>query len=125
MLKKLFGGRGAAPVKETQRARYERLITELNAMIDAMPTKPKVTLDPATGHILPEIPDQFGDEALALPSPEAIARTAPKATAPAPRVPEKKIPTKKIPEPRVGKPRIGAPSSNGKAAPDAGAGAEA
>lgn len=75
MLKFLFGGKknGSQVAIESDRARFERLIAEMNAMIDTLAHKPRVTIDPATGHILPEMPEQFADEALALPAPEAEA----------------------------------------------------
>ena len=43
-----------------------------------MVTKPKVTIDPATGTVAIELPDQMPDEALALPapSPEEVAGDA-------------------------------------------------
>lgn len=116
MLKFLFGERGPKLVKETQREKYKRLVSELNQIIDTLPEKPRVTIDPATGHVLPEEPRQFSDEALALPKPTdqdraaasgepATAKMEPKV--PAPRVPEKKVPKKRVPAPRVGQPRVG------------------
>ncbi|WP_227285263.1 hypothetical protein [Boseongicola sp. H5] len=80
MLKFLFGGRKKPDVKiETQRESFVRLVTELNEAIDALPDKPRVTIDPASGHILPEAPEHFPDEALALPAPgeKAAADAAP------------------------------------------------
>lgn len=75
MFKFLFGGKSNTPevTIETDRARFERLTGELNEMIDGLGVKPRVTVDPATGHILPETPEQFADEALALPAPEPEA----------------------------------------------------
>jgi hypothetical protein len=78
----LFRNRnGAAPeiALETQCESFERMVAELNALIDTLPDKPRVTIDPATGHILPEMPDQFPDEAMALPTPES---SAPESSAP-------------------------------------------
>lgn len=71
MFKFLFGGKKSAPVVviESDRAHFARLVTEMNELIDTLADKPRVTLDPATGHILPETPEQFADEALALPAP--------------------------------------------------------
>lgn len=69
MLKFLFGGRGQPAIIETKRQSFERLVAELNAAIDELPEKPKVTLDPATGHVAFELPEQMPDEALALPKP--------------------------------------------------------
>jgi hypothetical protein len=73
VFKFIFGGKSNTPevTIETDRARYARLIEELNEMIDGLGVKPRVTIDPATGHILPDTPEQFADEALALPAPEA------------------------------------------------------
>ncbi len=71
MLNFLFGDRTAATRPEKLRVRFDRLVSELNAMIDDLPAKPRVTIDPETGHILPEAPDQFADETLALPRPDA------------------------------------------------------
>ena len=72
MFKFLFGKRGAEPevVVETQRQTFERLVSELNEAIGALPEKPAVTVDPATGHVTLQTPEQFPDEALALPEPE-------------------------------------------------------
>lgn len=79
MLKFLFGGKKTTPevVIENDRARFARLVAELNETIDTLADKPRVTVDPATGHILPETPEQFADEALALPAPEAAPEPAP------------------------------------------------
>lgn len=79
MLKFLFGGKKATPevVIETDRARFTRLVEELNDMIDTLAVKPPVTVDPATGHVLPETPEQFADEALALPAPDTEAEAVP------------------------------------------------
>lgn len=77
MFKFLFGGKSTPHVTiESDRARFERLVGEINGMIDALAVKPRVTIDPETGHILPETPEQFVDEALALPAPEAAAPVA-------------------------------------------------
>lgn len=72
MFKFLRLGRRAAPepVIETQRETFTRLIEELNSAIDALADKPAITLDPATGHVSFDIPEQFPDEALALPAPQ-------------------------------------------------------
>ena len=74
----LFRKRGAdaEPVIETQRQTFERLNTALNATIDLLPEKPAVTVDPATGHVTLTAPEQFPDEALALPEPEPEGETA-------------------------------------------------
>ncbi|MEP3347802.1 MAG: hypothetical protein ABJN34_02220 [Litoreibacter sp.] len=70
MFKFLFRGRGKDAVVETQRQSFERIVSELNAAIDGLPVKPRVTLDPATGHVGLQLPEQMPDEALALPAPE-------------------------------------------------------
>lgn len=67
----LFRGRGQKVEVETQRQSFERIISELNAAIDGLSVKPRVTLDPATGHVEFQLPEQMPDEALALPAPEA------------------------------------------------------
>ncbi len=71
MFKFLFGGKSNSPevTIETDRTRFVRLVAELNEVIDGLGVKPRVTIDPETGHILPETPEQFADEALALPAP--------------------------------------------------------
>ena len=78
MFKFLRFGRGAKnePVVESQRETFERLVTELNDALDSLPEKPAVTIDPATGHVAFDLPEQFPDEALALPAPsEEEAKT--------------------------------------------------
>ena len=69
MFKFLFRGRGKEVVVETQRQNFERNVSELNSAIDGLPVKPRVTLDPVTGHIELHLPEQMPDEALALPAP--------------------------------------------------------
>lgn len=95
MFKFLFKGRGEAAVVETKRQSFERLVSELNTAIDELADKPKVTLDPATGHVAFELPEQMPDEALALPAPttepvkEAIEDLAESADAAAEETPQK------------------------------------
>ena len=48
-----------------------------------------MTLDPATGHVAFETPEQFADEALALPAPEPEVSEEPVAETPAAAEPEK------------------------------------
>ena len=69
---------GIRPVVETQRQTFERALVEVNDIVALMVTKPKVTIDPATGTVAFELPDQMPDEALALPasSPEEVAGDA-------------------------------------------------
>ncbi|MEM1374053.1 MAG: hypothetical protein AAGF78_06690 [Pseudomonadota bacterium] len=73
MLKFLFGAKSGMMKSESQRDTFERLVKELNEAVAALPQKPKVTVDLATGAIAFDRPDQFPDEALALPKPEAVA----------------------------------------------------
>ncbi len=93
MFKFLFGGKKVSEeaVPETDREQFKRLTTDLNALIDSLPTKPKVTLDPATGRIELEEPEQFADEALALPAPAAKEEAAGPAEADAKPVAADKI----------------------------------
>ena len=53
-------------------------MAEVNDIVVLMVTKPKVTIDPATGTVAFELPDQMPDEALAFPapSPEDVAGDA-------------------------------------------------
>ena len=73
MFKFLFRGRNKAVVVETQRQSFERIVSDLNDAIDGLPIKPRVTLDPATGHVELHLPEQMPDEALALPAPQEEA----------------------------------------------------
>ncbi len=57
-------------VKESQRARFTRLVEELNEAIAELPEKPAVTFTPETGALSFDLPEQFPDEALALPKPD-------------------------------------------------------
>lgn len=61
---------------ETQRETFTRLIEELNAAIALLADKPKVTIEPATGAVSFELPEQFPDEALQLPAPDEEASEA-------------------------------------------------
>ena len=70
MFKFLFHGRNKEVVVETQRQSFERLVSDLNDAIDGLPIKPRVTLDPTTGHVELHLPEQMPDEALALPAPQ-------------------------------------------------------
>ena len=104
------GGAKSAPKSESQRDRFKRLVRELNEMIDAMPTKPRVMIDLETGRIVPEVPEQFQDEALALPKPDTASTpeaTPDNKTELKPKVPQPRVPEARVPEPRVGQPRVG------------------
>jgi len=69
------------PVIETQRETFTRLVEELNAAIDGLPDKPAITVDPASGHISFDVPEQFPDEALAPPAPgQPAVEDTPKTT---------------------------------------------
>ncbi|MBU2867078.1 hypothetical protein [Pacificibacter marinus] len=72
MFKFLKFGRGKKPeaVIETQRQSFERLVGELNEAIASLPEMPAVTVNPVTNEVSFALPDQFPDEALALPAPE-------------------------------------------------------
>ncbi|MEM6596259.1 MAG: hypothetical protein AAF672_15840 [Pseudomonadota bacterium] len=69
MLKFLFGKKPGAKV-ETQRETFERLVKKLNEAIAPLAVKPRVTVDPNSGAITFAAPEQFPDEALALPKPD-------------------------------------------------------
>ncbi len=68
---------GVTATLETQRQTIERALAEVNEVVGLMADKPKVTIDPATGSVTLELPDQMPDEALALPAPKAVAEGAP------------------------------------------------
>jgi hypothetical protein len=57
-------------VKESKRDRFTRLVEELNAAIAELPEKPAITVTPGTGALSFDLPEQFPDEALALPKPD-------------------------------------------------------
>ena len=76
MLKFLFRGKKAETKVETNRESFERVVTELNALIAAQPVKPKLILDPESGAIALDLPEQLADEALALPAPDESETTA-------------------------------------------------
>lgn len=70
MFRFLFGGRNVEDVvAESQREELERLTGEFNKAMDALPEKPKLIIDPATGHLALDLPETLPDEALALPAP--------------------------------------------------------
>ncbi len=69
MLNFLFGGK-TKTVKVTQRESVETLLGDLNSILATMSDKPKVTIDPNTGTIALDLPEQMPDEALALPAPD-------------------------------------------------------
>lgn len=77
MLKFLFGGKSRA-AKTTQRDTIVALLGDVNAIIDGMSEKPKITIDPNTGAISLDLPEQMPDEALALPAPDPEDEKSPK-----------------------------------------------
>lgn len=81
-----FSKKKNAPIIESQRECFVRLVDELNDAISALHDKPAVTIDPASGQISFKLPDQFPDEALALPAPEAPASPPQETKAQAPDV---------------------------------------
>ena len=50
-------------------------------MVEALTDKPQITFDPQSGRIDFALPDQFPDEALALPAPAKSDDAEPKALA--------------------------------------------
>ncbi|MEM9855310.1 MAG: hypothetical protein AAF841_12800 [Pseudomonadota bacterium] len=108
MLRFLFGDRKGTPKVETQREAFERLVKELNEAIGALAVKPKITVDPNTGALDLAAPEQFPDEALALPAPEPeqdakadtaeAAKAKPAAPKPAPPKPNPPKSAKPNPE---------------------------
>ncbi|SFR44223.1 hypothetical protein [Litoreibacter janthinus] len=91
MLKFLFRGREKDVVVETQRQSFERIVSELNAAIDGLSVKPRITLDPATGHVDLHLPEQLPDEALALPAPTDEAEQVTEETAEPENTAESKV----------------------------------
>ena len=62
MFSTIFGPRaGGSPRIETRREAMERLLGDLNAVIDMMPEKPAVTVNPTSGHISLELPEARED----------------------------------------------------------------
>jgi hypothetical protein len=70
MFKFLFSKKSAG-VKETQRDAIVRAVGEINLITAQMAVKPRIIIDPATGSVTFELPDQMPDEALMLPAPDA------------------------------------------------------
>ena len=113
MLRFLFGKKPEGKI-ETQRETFERQVKELTATIEAMPQKPKVSIDPNTGTITFEAPEQFADEALALPAPDATApetqSTSPVTEAVTNPAPPKAMPPKAAP-PKASPPKAAPPKA--------------
>lgn len=55
----------------TMRQRFEKAQEEMNAVLGALEEMPVVQIDPLQRRIEITAPDQFADEALALPAPDA------------------------------------------------------
>ncbi|MEO0676784.1 MAG: hypothetical protein AAFZ02_04430 [Pseudomonadota bacterium] len=113
MLRYLFGKKPEGKI-ETQRETFVRQVKELTATIEAMPQKPKVSIDPKTGAITFEAPEQFADEALALPAPDATApetqSTSPVTEAATNPAPPKAMPPKAAP-PKASPPKAAPPKA--------------
>lgn len=141
VFKFLFGEKNkASVVTETKRQKLKRALAEVNEVLDALDPKPKIAVDLASGRIEIADPEQFPDEARALPAPDTGAKqagaapvgTAPAQTAPAavkpqpapgptgvaeptklqPRVPEPRVPTPKPPKPVVPEAKTSAKADN-------------
>ncbi|MGH1578948.1 hypothetical protein [Planktotalea sp.] len=54
----------------TMRARYTMALDEMNAVLATLDEMPVLTIDAAARRIDMTAPEQFSDEALALPAPE-------------------------------------------------------
>jgi len=71
MLRFIFGKKETPTVKtETQRESFERVMSELNGLLDEQTIKPSITVDMGTGAVVLTLPEQLADEALSLPAPE-------------------------------------------------------
>lgn len=66
-IKSRFGR--ATPIVETQRQTVDRALSEVNEIVALMHNKPRITIDPQTGSVTFDLPEQMPDEALALPAP--------------------------------------------------------
>jgi hypothetical protein len=54
----------------SMRARFELAVADMNAVLAGMGEMPKMTIDANARKIEFSVPDQFPDEALALPAPQ-------------------------------------------------------
>lgn len=68
---KVFSNEPKSPEIETQRARFERVTAEMNEVLADLDVLPDVQFSAADKRIIVTAPDQFPDEALALPKPDA------------------------------------------------------
>jgi hypothetical protein len=67
-IKSRFGK--TVPVVETQRQTIDRALSEVNVIVALLDPKPMITINPQTGSLALELPEQMPDEALALPAPK-------------------------------------------------------
>ena len=58
----------------SMRQRFEAAQTEMNAVLSDMQEFPRVTIDAKNRKIEIETPEQFADEALALPAPDPVVQ---------------------------------------------------
>jgi len=72
----IFKSEEAPAQIETMRARFERVTAELNDVLSELEELPPIQIDPAMRQMQFTAPDQFSDEALALPKP-SDTETAP------------------------------------------------
>lgn len=71
MFARLFKSLKATQIEpETQRETVKRALSEINGILAALPDKPAIGFEPATGEITLSLPTHMPDEALALPAPE-------------------------------------------------------
>lgn len=71
MLKFLTRFRADTAANETDREQFVRALKDLNDVLSRLPNRPDITVSGASGIITIDTPDQFPDEALALPKPDA------------------------------------------------------
>lgn len=67
---KIFQPKSDAAALETMRARFERVTTEMNEVLSDFDELPEIRIDPKSRRIVIIPPEQFADEALALPKPD-------------------------------------------------------
>lgn len=66
----VFRAQKETPMLMTHRQQFERALEDMNTVLQTFDVMPAVTLDPASRTISITPPDQFPDEALALPKPD-------------------------------------------------------
>lgn len=72
----IFKTDGSKATQETMRARFERVTAELDEVLADLDSLPRIDIDPEARSISITPPEQFADEALALPSPTEAERAA-------------------------------------------------